>query len=137
MYLFTTHFRKCVSVPHLSPDDNQWPCGAPILGLNPKQTSLLLLLLASPVMPYNSAHHCVVEVENFLLLMGGEDQWNPNGKANNQSRDTECSTHTLAWRNANANQSQHTECLMHSFAFDRVHSLTLDKNGCHLTHTNV
>lgn len=31
------------------------------------------------VMPYNSAHHCVVEVENFLLLLGGEDQWNPNG----------------------------------------------------------
>lgn len=30
-------------------------------------------------MPYNSAHHCVVEVENFLLLLGGEDQWNPNG----------------------------------------------------------
>ncbi|KAK3551465.1 hypothetical protein QTP70_017411 [Hemibagrus guttatus] len=32
------------------------------------------------IMPYNSAHHCVVEVENFLLLLGGEDQWNPNGK---------------------------------------------------------
>lgn len=32
-------------------------------------------------MPYNSAHHCVVEVENFLLLLGGEDQWNPNGTA--------------------------------------------------------
>lgn len=30
-------------------------------------------------MPYNSAHHCVVEVENFLMLLGGEDQWNPNG----------------------------------------------------------
>lgn len=32
-----------------------------------------------PVMPYNSAHHCVVEVENFLFVLGGEDQWNPNG----------------------------------------------------------
>ncbi|KAL2308425.1 hypothetical protein Nmel_001466 [Mimus melanotis] len=31
-------------------------------------------------MPYNSAHHCVVEVENFLFVLGGEDQWNPNGK---------------------------------------------------------
>lgn len=31
------------------------------------------------VMPYNSAHHCVVEVENFLFVLGGEDQWNPNG----------------------------------------------------------
>ncbi|KAI1902008.1 hypothetical protein AGOR_G00040290 [Albula goreensis] len=31
------------------------------------------------IMPYNSAHHCVVEVENFLLMIGGEDQWNPNG----------------------------------------------------------
>lgn len=30
-------------------------------------------------MPYNSAHHCVVEVENFLFVLGGEDQWNPNG----------------------------------------------------------
>ncbi|KAK2527818.1 hypothetical protein Q9966_010114 [Columba livia] len=34
----------------------------------------------SKVMPYNSAHHCVVEVENFLFVLGGEDQWNPNGK---------------------------------------------------------
>ncbi|GAB5579440.1 kelch-like protein 31 [Prionailurus iriomotensis] len=32
------------------------------------------------IMPYNSAHHCVVEVENFLFVLGGEDQWNPNGK---------------------------------------------------------
>lgn len=39
------------------------------------------------VMPYNSAHHCVVEVENFLLLLGGEDQWNPNGTVTTQ---TEC-----------------------------------------------
>ncbi|EPY79138.1 kelch-like protein 14 [Camelus ferus] len=31
------------------------------------------------IMPYNSAHHCVVEVENFLFVLGGEDQWNPNG----------------------------------------------------------
>lgn len=36
-------------------------------------------LMFHTVMPYNSAHHCVVEVENFLLLLGGEDQWNPNG----------------------------------------------------------
>ncbi|KAI6074959.1 Kelch-like protein 14 [Aix galericulata] len=35
---------------------------------------------ALEVMPYNSAHHCVVEVENFLFVLGGEDQWNPNGK---------------------------------------------------------
>ncbi|KAG8442092.1 hypothetical protein GDO86_011039 [Hymenochirus boettgeri] len=32
------------------------------------------------IMPYNSAHHCVVEVENFLFVLGGEDQWNPNGE---------------------------------------------------------
>lgn len=32
------------------------------------------------IMPYNSAHHCVVDVNNFLFLLGGEDQWNPNGK---------------------------------------------------------
>uniref|UniRef100_G1NVQ8 Kelch like family member 14 n=1 Tax=Myotis lucifugus TaxID=59463 RepID=G1NVQ8_MYOLU len=32
------------------------------------------------IMPYNSAHHCVVEVENFLFVLGGEDQWNPNGR---------------------------------------------------------
>uniref|UniRef100_A0A8C4NF10 Kelch-like family member 14 n=1 Tax=Eptatretus burgeri TaxID=7764 RepID=A0A8C4NF10_EPTBU len=31
-------------------------------------------------MPYNNAHHCVVEVENFLFVLGGEDRWNPNGK---------------------------------------------------------
>lgn len=37
------------------------------------------ILCPPTVMPYNSAHHCVVEVENFLLLLGGEDQWNPNG----------------------------------------------------------
>lgn len=36
-------------------------------------------------MPYNSAHHCVVEVENFLLLLGGEDQWNPNGTVTPQN----------------------------------------------------
>lgn len=36
-------------------------------------------------MPYNSAHHCVVEVENFLLLLGGEDQWNPNGTVSPQT----------------------------------------------------
>ncbi|KAM7320018.1 hypothetical protein ACRRTK_020461 [Alexandromys fortis] len=35
------------------------------------------------VMPYNSAHHCVVEVENFLFVLGGEDQWNPNGGVHN------------------------------------------------------
>lgn len=39
-----------------------------------------MFILCVAVMPYNSAHHCVVEVENFLLLLGGEDQWNPNGK---------------------------------------------------------
>lgn len=39
----------------------------------------IFALLSHTVMPYNSAHHCVVEVENFLLLLGGEDQWNPNG----------------------------------------------------------
>lgn len=48
------------------------------------QTTFFLLtdifaLMSHTVMPYNSAHHCVVEVENFLLLLGGEDQWNPNG----------------------------------------------------------
>ncbi|KAJ7427533.1 hypothetical protein WISP_06198 [Willisornis vidua] len=37
----------------------------------------------SAVMPYNSAHHCVVEVENFLFVLGGEDQWNPNGGVHN------------------------------------------------------
>ncbi|XP_023387860.1 kelch-like protein 14 [Pteropus vampyrus] len=35
------------------------------------------------IMPYNSAHHCVVEVENFLFVLGGEDQWNPNGGVHN------------------------------------------------------
>lgn len=39
----------------------------------------IFALMSRTVMPYNSAHHCVVEVENFLLLLGGEDQWNPNG----------------------------------------------------------
>lgn len=42
--------------------------------------ALFIIVLLFAVMPYNSAHHCVVEVENFLLLLGGEDQWNPNGK---------------------------------------------------------
>lgn len=37
------------------------------------------MLVLFAVMPYNSAHHCVVEVENFLFVLGGEDQWNPNG----------------------------------------------------------
>ncbi|KAJ7396384.1 hypothetical protein BTVI_145604 [Pitangus sulphuratus] len=41
------------------------------------------VMFACSVMPYNSAHHCVVEVENFLFVLGGEDQWNPNGGVHN------------------------------------------------------
>ncbi|XP_008581764.1 PREDICTED: kelch-like protein 14, partial [Galeopterus variegatus] len=47
---------------------------------SPKKENFTCLFFLIPVMPYNSAHHCVVEVENFLFVLGGEDQWNPNGK---------------------------------------------------------
>lgn len=53
----------------------------------PLPLTVHLTSLFFAVMPYNSAHHCVVEVENFLLLLGGEDQWNPNGKISNEDTD--------------------------------------------------
>lgn len=57
--------------------NNQWATVS-----SPKMENFMRLFLPPPlipVMPYNSAHHCVVEVENFLFVLGGEDQWNPNG----------------------------------------------------------
>uniref|UniRef100_A0A8C9F7B3 Kelch like family member 14 n=1 Tax=Pavo cristatus TaxID=9049 RepID=A0A8C9F7B3_PAVCR len=51
-------------------------CRQSLASRGPEKETLSLLA----VMPYNSAHHCVVEVENFLFVLGGEDQWNPNGK---------------------------------------------------------
>ncbi|KAF4803261.1 kelch like family member 14 [Turdus rufiventris] len=47
-------------------------------GLRGTSVGAAEMLKQQEVMPYNSAHHCVVEVENFLFVLGGEDQWNPN-----------------------------------------------------------
>lgn len=44
---------------------------------SPKMKIFICLFFFSIlVMPKQSAHHCVVEVENFLFVLGGEDQWN-------------------------------------------------------------
>ncbi|XP_015270036.1 PREDICTED: kelch-like protein 14 [Gekko japonicus] len=51
-----------------------------ISGSNSSEPILKVWNDSPQIMPYNSAHHCVVEVENFLFVLGGEDQWNPNGK---------------------------------------------------------
>jgi hypothetical protein len=74
-------------------------------------------------MPYNSAHHCVVEVENFILLLGGEDQWNPNG---NITTDTTTNANSYT----NTKKSIHVyivfQCIIHILERKWPYELFLD-----------
>ncbi|EHB08386.1 Kelch-like protein 14 [Heterocephalus glaber] len=88
------------------------------------------------IMPYNSAHHCVVEVENFLFVLGGEDQWNPNGKhsTNFVSRyDPRFNSWIqLPPMQESLWQLMQEQCTMGRYTFQASHSSTIcSKGGVH------